>query len=86
MNDNEQNNKWQKFCDSGLMWWINRQLHLFGWAIYRDLDEQGNIISIYPDQCDYKGFTEELEEKGFSKLTNYLVNNISKELKKIKGN
>jgi hypothetical protein len=23
---------WREFADAGLFWWINRGLHLFGWA------------------------------------------------------
>lgn len=72
------NNNWQEFKDSGLLWWVNRSLHLFGWAIIVVEDDQGNIVNAYPRRVEYRGFAEDVEDKGFVKLTEYISDNIDK--------
>lgn len=67
---------WKEFQETGLIWWINRQLHLFGWALFREEDEYGNIINVYPARTKFRGFEEALETKGFVKLSKYLKENI----------
>ena len=34
---------WKEFLDNGLLWWINRGLHLFGWAIVVVEEADGSI-------------------------------------------
>lgn len=62
----------KEFRKSGLLWFINRQLHLFGIALVIDTDKD----MIYPIRCDYRGFSEESEEKGYKAVTDYLLKNI----------
>ena len=66
---------WEEFRKIGLLWWTNRILHLFGWAI---VIEYGEVIRAYPARCKFRGFSEDLEEAGFSILSQYLKNNIEK--------
>lgn len=68
---------WEEFVDSGLLWFINRTLHLFGWAIVVEADEQSKITEVYPARCKFRGFSEEIEEEGFVNLTRHLKKNIS---------
>ena len=68
-------NSWQEFRDTGLLWWINRSLHLFGWAIFVNVDKDGNAISAYPAKCKFRGFDTESETEGFTTLTQYLKEN-----------
>lgn len=67
---------WKEFRDNGLLWWINRQLHLFGHAIAIEVDETGEIVDAYPVRCKFRGFTEKIETEQFEKLSNYLKKNI----------
>lgn len=60
---------WQTFRDAGLLWWINRQLHLFGWDITVDVEQDGSIVDIYPVRYWYRGFKRADEIEGFRKLT-----------------
>lgn len=62
----------KEFKESGLLWFINRQLHLFGIALVVNIDKD----KIYPIRCEYRGFSENLEEKGYKAVTNYLLKNI----------
>ena len=64
----------KEFKESGLLWFINRQLHLFGIALVVNIDKD----VIYPIRCEYRGFSENLEEKGYKAVTNYLLKNIER--------
>jgi hypothetical protein len=69
---------WKDFYETGLLWWVNRILHLFGWAIVFEFDDEDEtkIISVYPARVKYRGFCHEVEEKNFIKLSKYLKENI----------
>lgn len=49
--------KWEQFQDAGLLWWVNRILHLFGWSIIFKQDG-GELIEVYPVRTSYRGFGE----------------------------
>lgn len=70
-----------EFRNSGALWWINQQLHLFGMAIVAETNDNNEFIRIYPVRCDFRGFSEEANTKNYKKLTNYLNNNIEELLK-----
>jgi len=64
--------EWREFRDNKLLWWVNRSLHLFGWAIV--LEQRGDrIVGVYPQRVPYRGFPESSEEAGFAGLTRYLA-------------
>lgn len=70
---------WKEFRETGLLWWINRTLHLFGWAIVFDFDkETGELNEVYPAKCSFRGFDYDSEDRGFQNVTQYLEDNISK--------
>ena len=66
---------WQEFRDAGLIWWVNRVLHLFGWAIVLELNADGSISGAYPARCKFRGFDTTTESEGFEKLTRHLYEN-----------
>ena len=69
---------WKDFKDSGMLWWTNRILHLFGWAIvfsYRNENDE-DPAEIYPARCKFRGFSEKVEGEGFKAVSAYLKNNI----------
>lgn len=74
---------WTEFKESGLLWWINRILHLFGWAIVIEMNEEryqagGPMMEVYPAHVKYRGFSEGSEERGFEKLTTHLAGDITR--------
>lgn len=69
---------WRDFRSADLLWWVNRSLHLFGWAICVEEDEAGNVTAAYPSRVIFRGFTRECEEEGFKNLTGYMAENASK--------
>ena len=64
---------WSEFQEAGLLWWINRSLHLFGWAIVVEMNDDGHIERAYPARCKFRGFAPEAETRGFRRLTTYLA-------------
>lgn len=77
---------WQELRDSGLLWWINRSLHLFGWAIVVEVDADGHVLESYPARCKFRGFDEASETDGFGKLTRYLSESVPSLLQDIDDN
>lgn len=77
MNDNNQiiEQSWDEFKNSRLLWWVNRVLHLFGWAIVMEMDK-GKVTRVYPAKVKFRGFSQEVEERNFKELTEYLAQNI----------
>jgi hypothetical protein len=77
--------EWGEFQSSGLLWFVNRTLHLFGWAIVFEYDNRpGNedvLSAVYPARCKFRGFDDKTETAGFQNLTKYFGAN-SKELLK----
>jgi len=67
---------WEEFRESGLLWWINRIIHTFGWCITVTIDEDTKKVSgCYPERCSFRGFGLESEEKGYEKVTKYMKDN-----------
>lgn len=67
---------WEKFRESGLLWFVNRSLHLFGWAIVVEVDFRNRITGAYPARTKFRGFSTKLEEDGFKKLTKHMKDNV----------
>lgn len=59
---------WQEFQDSKMLWWINRILHTFGWAIVLEFSDTGIFETAYPAKVAFRGFSTELETEGFNAI------------------
>jgi len=70
--------QWDEFRKTGLMWWINRQLHLFGWSLVVEVDpnDPKKTLRAFPARTQFRGFIPEAEERGFKALTAYLESSI----------
>lgn len=74
---------WEEFRKSALLWWVNRTLHLFGWALVYEIDkETREITEVYPARVSCRGFDREDEDQGFEVLTEYLIGEAPQLLKK----
>lgn len=74
---------WQAFRDCGLLWWVNRGLHLFGWAIVLEFGNGGEFIAAYPARTIFRGFDEQSETNGFRALTRHIADNAPSYLKDV---
>ena len=75
---------WKEFRDSGLLWWINMILHTFGWSICLDMDEDGEIINVFPARVKFRGFNEESNTNGYIKISKYMKENADELLEESK--
>lgn len=67
---------WKDFRETGLLWYVNRILHVFGLVIVFEFDDTGEISRVFPARCKFRGFTEEIDDKGFKNVGTYLQDNI----------
>lgn len=69
---------WREFRDTGLLWFVNSILHVFGWAIAVSPDPKnpdGDYIASI-NRTKYRGFSETANKKGYQKVSEYLKDNI----------
>jgi acyl carrier protein len=62
---------WDKLREHGLFRFINLFLHIFGWAIQMEMDDDGKIERVYPIRCKYDGFSEG-DEKMMRKIGTFM--------------
>lgn len=67
---------WKAFQEAGMLWFVNRILHAFGWSIVIDsVVESDAITRVYPARVTWRGFSDEVEAGGYGKVARYLVQN-----------
>lgn len=75
---------WGQFRNTGLLFFINQTLHVFGWAIvvsYKSYDRKsdtGVIEEVYPARVKFRGFSKEAIDRGYKKVTKYMKDNIKR--------
>lgn len=62
---------WQEFRKTGLLWFINTILHVFGWAIVVEV-EKGEITGAYPARVRFRGFDEVSNTTGYQNVARYM--------------
>lgn len=75
---------WVEFRDSGLLWFINRSLHIFGWAIVFNIETDGTVSEVYPARVKFRGFDEKSESESFIKISELMVKTSDELLKEVK--
>jgi len=71
---------WAEFRETGLLWFINSILHVFGWAIAVEIEDD-KITDVYPVRTSFRGFDENTNSNGYKRVTHYLADNIESLLK-----
>ena len=69
---------WKEFSESGLLFYINQILHVFGIAIVTDVDDAGNITDVYPARVTFRGFGDESIVRGYKRLGQFVKNNVDR--------
>jgi len=64
---------WKEFRETNLLWWINRILHTFGWAIVFQTEDNGDVTNVYPARVKFRGFDEKSETEGFLGISEYFA-------------
>ena len=78
ISDDIDRREWEDFIDTGLLWFVNVVLHLFGWAIAVEHDhKKDGIIEVYPARIKIRGFSESSAMRtGYKLVSQYLKENI----------
>jgi hypothetical protein len=66
---------WETFRKAGMLWLVNRILHIFGWVIVTELNKKGKVIKVYPARCKFRGFCRDAEDRGFINVSRFMVKN-----------
>ena len=66
-----------EFRDSGMLWLVNGILHTYGMAITWNPETD----EIKPAIVKFRGFSEKVNDDGYKKVTNYMIENADKLLK-----
>ena len=72
---------WETFREAGMLWFTNRILHVFGWAIV--VERGDGFERVYAARTSYRGFSPEIEARGFINVTEHMqrtVGELRKEL------
>ena len=59
---------WKEFQSTGLLLFINTFLHIFGWCIVIECDDEG-ADRAYPARTSWRGFSEDSMTRAYQKLT-----------------
>ena len=78
---------WNEFRNTGLLFFINQILHVFGWAIVFDFETYnqktgtGKITAVFPARVKYRGFDPDTSDAGYRKVSRFMAINASQLLK-----
>lgn len=75
---------WEEFRESGMLWFINGILMMFGWALLYEHDDS-DYIKVTPVRTSYRGFSPEINAQGYEDVTKYLYDNVDILLKDVNG-
>jgi hypothetical protein len=76
---------WEEFRSTGLLLFVNQVLHVFGWAIvFNYNDETNELEEVYPARVKFRGFDDKSVSESYEKITDYLHKNINELKEEIK--
>ena len=68
--------EWEEFRETGLLQITNQFLHIFGWSIVLEIDDETNkVTNVYPARCGFRGFTEESNAAAYERVAQYMHDN-----------
>lgn len=65
---------WKEFKDTGLLLFVNHFLHIFGWCIVIEANND-EIVNVYPARTKFRGFSETSTTKAYVALSEFMNNN-----------
>lgn len=75
---------WKEFRDSGMLWWVNMILHTFGWSLVCEINDDGEILNVYPARVKFRGFDEKSNTNGYIKVSKFMKENAEELLEESK--
>lgn len=74
---------WLDLRETGLLTFINSFLHIFGWCIVIELEDNGNFSIAYPARTKYRGFSVEAMDLAYRNVTKMMKENIDQLSKEV---
>lgn len=59
--------EWNEFRETGLLVFVNVFLHIFGYAIALEIEED-EVVSVYPQKVDYNGFNQDSMDRAYERV------------------
>lgn len=75
---------WAEFRATGLLLFINQILHVFGWAICFEI-ENDQVKNVYPARVKFRGFNNKDVGESYIKISEYMKDNVDELLKEAKN-
>ena len=72
---------WDEFRETGLVVLINKILHVFGWTMTFDINDDGNVLRAYPSRTKFRGFSKQTSDESYKRISKYMVENAETLLK-----
>jgi hypothetical protein len=63
------------FKDTGLLLLVNQFLHIFGWAIVLDQEDDGTFSRMYPARTSFRGFDSKNTDIAYRQISRYMREN-----------
>ena len=67
---------WEEFQSTGLLLIVNQILHIFGWAIVIETNDDDKEPRVYPARVKFRGFADRSTRNAYRKLTKWTSENI----------
>lgn len=65
---------WTEFREAGMLWFVNRMLHVFGWALVVEVDDATDELrGAFPVRTEWRGFTPDREELGHTRVSEWMA-------------
>lgn len=68
---------WKEFRSTGLLLIINQLLHIFGWAIVMQTNDEGDVVNCFPARVKFRGFSNEDTSEAYLNISDYMEANAS---------
>lgn len=66
--------EWKEFRSTGLVLVINQLLHIFGWSIVFEIEDD-EVKNVYPARVKFRGFNRKSTEESYEKISKYMKDN-----------
>lgn len=74
----------EEFHKTGLLLFVNQFLHIFGWALVIEMNNDGSGMRLYPSRCKYRGFSTESTTKAYINITKHIEERLPQLLDDVK--
>ena len=74
---------WLDLRKTGLLMFINSFLHIFGWCIIVELDDDGNFQRAYPARTKWRGFSSDAIDRAYKNVTHAMKEDLDQLIKDI---